>query len=160
MLEPGFCCHLAHWPVHDVQVSDLRVESSPFAPSDLLSTFPHPDLCCGRLTCMNSIKNSPSWASLGSASGDMGRRVGRCREKGQNNNSSSFLLLSHFGKDTVLCQRSQSLSDTLSFSHSSHWCWWPSLLLGRLAPVALWLALDVLLRPSLVDLAHTLWIFN
>ena len=113
MLEPGFCCHLAHWPVHDVQVSDLRVESSPFAPSDLLSTFPHPDLCCGRLTCMNSIKNSPPWASLGSASGDMGRRVGKCREKGQNNNSSSFLLLSHFGKDTVLCQRSQSLSDTL-----------------------------------------------
>lgn len=44
-------------PVNDVQISNVCVESSPLAPSDLRSWFPHPDMCCRRLTCVNSVKN-------------------------------------------------------------------------------------------------------
>lgn len=99
MSEPGFYCHPAHELVNDVQISDICVESSPFAPSDWLSKFPHPDLCCRRLTCMNYLKYSLPLACLGSASGDTERKMGRCRQKGQNSNSSSSLLLGHFVKD-------------------------------------------------------------
>ena len=92
----------------------------------------------------------PTPGFLGSANGDVGRRLERGREKGQNINSSSSLLLGHFSKDCSPLKKATELVrhhllqlqlSLVSVKESFRPRW------GKLP---LLLALDVLLHLSLV----------
>lgn len=88
----------------------------------------------------------PSPVSLGSTDGVLRKWVERGGEREQSISSCSFLLWGHLAKMAPLCQRWQKLS-AFAFSYSSHWCGWPSPLLGHLTPIVVPQALHLLLHP-------------